>query len=101
MQTFEDLQWRPRPVDPKDYDNWVKFYPNWPDLGVYAQMQFGNGYGIQVARGSQTIGGPDLFEIRVLDSAGNYCDSTPVANGAVGNLDESGVSGYMSQVQSL
>jgi hypothetical protein len=101
MFTFEDLQWRGRPVPPEEYHIWIKQYPKVPDLGVYALMQFSNGYGVQVARGPQTIGGPELFEVRVLDSEGKYCDTTSVANGAVGNLNKAGVTSYMSQIQSL
>jgi hypothetical protein len=101
MFTFEDLQWRARPVPPEEYHIWIKQYPKVPDFGVYALMQFSNGYGVQVARGSQTIGGPELFEVRVLDSEGKYCDTTSVANGAVGNLNIAAVTNYMSQIQSL
>lgn len=90
-----------RPVAPEEYDAWVKAYPAVPDLGIYARMQFSNGYGIQVARGPQTIGGSLFFEVRVLDSEGNYCDTTTVANGPVGYLDEAGVDGYLAQVQAL
>ena len=102
MQTFEDLDWKARPVAPEDYDAWVKMYPAVPDLGMYARTQFANGWGIQVARGPQTIGGASgLYEIRVLDSQGQYCDTTIVANGPVGNLTRPQVTDYMSQIQSL
>lgn len=102
MQTFEDLDWRGRPVPPEEYMDWVKAYPKVPDLGMYARSMYGNGWGIEVSRGPQTLGGSqDLFEIRVLDSNGNYCDTTTVANGPVGFLTEVQVTGYMSQVQSL
>jgi hypothetical protein len=77
-------------------------YPAVPDLGMYARIQFSNGYGIQVARGPQTIGGPSgLFEIRVLDSDGKYCDTSIVASGPVGSLNTIGVTDYMTQIQSL
>jgi hypothetical protein len=102
MYTFEDLEWKARPVAPEDYDEWVKMYPAVPDLGMYARIQFVNGFGVQVARGTQTIGGSSgLFEIRVLDSEGNYCDTTIVASGTIGSLSTSQVTDYMSQIQSL
>lgn len=102
MQTFENLFWQGRPVDPSNYDAWVKSYPNVPDLGMYARTTFDNGWGIEVSRGPQTIGGAQgLFEMRVLDTDGNYCDTSIVASGPVGNLTTEQVTDYMSQIQSL
>lgn len=102
MQTFENLDWKARPVAPENYDAWVKMYPAVPDLGMFARASFANGWGIEVARGPQTIGGPSgLFEIRVLDSNGDYCYTSIVASGPVGNLTTSQVTDYMAQVQSL
>lgn len=102
MFTFENLEWRARPVDPKDYDAWVKAYPKVPDLGMYARHQFENGWGVQVARGPQTIGGDaGLFELRVLDSNGEYCDTSIVASGPVGHLTPEQVTDYLSQILSL
>lgn len=102
MKNFSDLEWKARPVAPEDYDTWVKMYPAVPDLGMYARLQFENGFGIQVARGPQTIGGTlGLFEVTVLDADGNYCDSTIVASGPIGNLNTTQVTEYMLQIQSL
>lgn len=102
MQTFENLEWKGRPVPPEQYMDWLKSYPNVPDLGMYARSIFGNGWGIEVSRSPHTLGGSDgLFELRVLDSTGNYCDTTVVADGPVGFLTEAQVTDYMSQIQSL
>lgn len=102
MLTFENLDWKGRPVDPSNYDAWVKAYPNVPDLGMYARAIFLNGWGIEVSRGSQTIGGlQGLFEIRVIGTDGQFCDTSIVAAGPVGNLTKEQVTDYMSQIQSL
>lgn len=102
MKTFNDLEWKARPVDPKDYDTWVKAYPAVPDYGMYARAFFDNGWGIEVARGPQTMGGDQgLFEANILDSNGDYCYTTIVANGPVGSLSESDVTDLMLKIELL
>ena len=82
--------------------NWIRNYPQTPDYGMFSRMMFENGWGIEVSRGPQTIGfDQGLFEIRVLDSNGDYCDTTNVASGPVGNLTTQQVTDYMAQITSL
>lgn len=103
MKTFNDLIFEIRPIDPKDYADFIKSYPNpWKtDYGIWSNIIFDNGYGACIAKGPQTIGGPNLYEISVLDSSGLVLATSSVMNGTIGNLDEDGISDYMQRIQSI
>lgn len=63
---------------------------------------FGNGYGASVVCGPMTYGGnKGLFEVAVLDLAGNIVYDTPVTSDVVGFLDFAGVADVLQQIQNL
>jgi hypothetical protein len=104
MKNFNDLTFEIRTIDKKLYMDYLKTYPQtWmTDYGIWSKMSFENGYGIQVSKGPQTIGGSmNLYEACVLDADGNVLESNPVMSGSVGNLDEATVTDYMLQIQNL
>lgn len=64
--------------------------------------KFGNGYGASVVCGPMTYGGNQgLFEVAVLDLAGNIVYDTPVTSDVVGFLDFAGVADVLQQIQNL
>jgi hypothetical protein len=103
MKTFSDLIFEIRPIDINDYANLIKSYPiPWKtDYGIWSNIMFDNGYGARVAKGPQTIGGSNLYEISVLDSSGLVLATSSVMTGTIGNLDEAGVTDYMQRIQSI
>jgi len=104
MKTFNDLIFVVRPIDPAVYMEALKQYPTpWEtDYGIWSNIIFDNGYGARVAKGPQTIGGPDgLYEVNVLDSSSKVLETSSVMTGSVGNLDEAGVTDYMQRIQSI
>jgi hypothetical protein len=104
MKTFNDLIFVNRPIDNANYMELIKQYPTpWEtDYGIWSNIIFDNGYGARVAKGPQTIGGPDgLYEISVLDSSGIVLETSSVMTGSIGSLDEAGVTDYMQRIQSI
>ncbi len=104
MKTFNDLEFKIRPIDPEIYMEALRQYPTpWEtDYGIWSNIMFDNGYGARIAKGPQTIGGPDgLYEVNVLDSNGFVLETSSVMTGSVGNLDELGVTDYMQRIQSI
>ena len=70
--------------------------------GKRARMLFPNGYGVSVISHNYSYGGKDgLYEIGVLDTAGDLCYDTPVTNDVIGWLSEDDVSRVMREVQEL
>lgn len=64
--------------------------------------KFGNGYGASVVCSSMSYGGEKgLFEVAVLDLAGNIVYDTPVTDDVVGFLDFAGVADVLQQIQNL
>lgn len=64
--------------------------------------RFGNGYGASVVSNSMTYGGNQgLFEVAVLDLAGEIVYDTPVTSDVVGFLDFDGVADVLRQIQNL
>ncbi len=63
---------------------------------------FPNGYGASVIQGPYTYGGSQgLFEIAVLDRAGELDYSTPVTSDVVGFLDVPGVDKVLAEIAGL
>ena len=72
-----------------------KIWHNFPQFEAYRsdlnarfseriEVRFGNGFGASVVRGRFTYGGPEgLFEMAVLDDAGELHYHNPVADGDV------------------
>ncbi len=64
--------------------------------------KFENGYGASVACSPMTYGGEQgLFEVAVLDAAGEIVYDTPVTSDVVGWLDFDGVAGVLKEIQNL
>lgn len=64
--------------------------------------KFGNGYGASVVCNTMSYGGNQgLFEVAVLDLAGDIVYDTPVTNDVVGFLDFAGVADVLQQIQNL
>lgn len=64
--------------------------------------KFGNGYGASVVCNSMSYGrDKGLFEVAVLDLAGDIVYDTPVTNDVVGFLDFAGVADILQQIQNL
>lgn len=86
MKTFEDLEFQSKPHD----------------LGIFAHIQFDNGYGASVVKGPYTYGGnDDLYEMAVLDSEGHITYDTPITDDVIGYLSIPEVNEYMIKIQEL
>lgn len=64
-------------------------------------VQFENGYGASVVRGMYTYGGPDLYELAVLDHNKDLCYTTPITNDIVGYLTPDEVTSYLDRIAQL
>ena len=86
MKTFEDIEFKPL-----------------EDLnGVVSRTHFPNGYGVSVVRTDHSYGGTDgLYELAVLNSAGELTYDTSVTSDVLGHLTPEEVTQYMIEVQSL
>lgn len=88
MKTFNDLK----------FDHEVN------PLGCFmdrASLQFPNGYGISVIRGTYSYGGDEgLYECAVLKDDKLYYDS-PITDDVIGYCDEDEVTKIMKQIQEL
>lgn len=70
--------------------------------GFQKIYKFGNGYGASVVCSAMSYGGSQgLFEVAVLDLAGDIVYDTPVTNDVVGYLDFAGVADVLQQIQNL
>jgi len=86
MKTFEDLIFEDKPYD----------------MGVFARIQFENGYGASVVKGPYTYGGNNgLYELAVLDSEGHVTYDTPITNDVIGYLSVPEVNEYLIKIQEL
>ena len=64
--------------------------------------KFGNGYGASVVCSRMSYGGDQgLFEVAVLDAAGDIVYDTSVTNDVVGFLDFAGVADVLQKIQNL
>jgi len=71
-------------------------------IGERASIYFDNGYGVSVAKGPRTYGGPEnLYELAILTSNGELCYDTPIADDVVGYLQPEDVTKIMALVQEL
>lgn len=70
---------------------------------VYKKVyKFDNGYGASVISGEFSYGGDKgLFEVAVLDSAGNIDYHSPISNDVIGYLDFDGVAEVLKDIQNL
>lgn len=85
MKKFKDLEFKNHRVD-----------------GVYATIQFSNGFGASVIKTSFSYGGSSgLFELAVLDHNGNVTYDTPVTDNVLGHLDETMITKVLQKIQSL
>ena len=67
----------------------------------HAKMQFENGYGISVLKGTLFYSnGIDTYEVAVLDNNG-ICHNTSMTNDVIGYVDADEVSDIMKQIQEL
>lgn len=79
-----------------------EFHSDMYTYGKRARMFFPNGYGVSVISNNYSYGGREgLFEIGVLDTAGDLCYNTPVTDDVIGWLNEEDVSRVMKEVQEL
>lgn len=70
--------------------------------GYKKVYKFGNGYGASVVCSQFSYGGDKgLFEVAVLDMAGNIVYDTPVTGDVVGYLDFDGVAKTLQEIQNL
>lgn len=66
-----------------------------------ARLQFPNGYGISVVRGTYSYGGDEgLYECAVLKD-NKLCYDTPITNDVIGYCDENKVNEIIKQVEEL
>lgn len=86
----------------KDFDT-LRFGVH--DLGgEHALATYPNGYGVSVVRFYGSYGWPDLYEVAVIEVAGdrwNLTYETPITNDVIGHLTPAGVSDIMAQVAAL
>jgi hypothetical protein len=89
----------------------LKFLPHTRGEGLHAKLDFPNGYGISVARlllplvdgvnlGYSTHTKDNEWEACVMHKRA-CCYNTPITDGVIGHLDESGVSEIMKKIQKL
>lgn len=70
--------------------------------GVQYIYKFPNGYGASVIKGEHTYGGKQgLWEIAVLDQAGELCYTTSVTNDVIGHLNDPEVHRVLLQIKEL
>jgi hypothetical protein len=70
--------------------------------GYSKTYKFDNGYGASVVSNSFSYGGNrGLFEVAVLDSAGNITYNTPITNDVLGYMDFDGVAKTLKEIQNL
>lgn len=70
--------------------------------GYRKVYKFGNNYGASVVCNDFTYGGKNgLFEVAVLDLAGDIVYDTPVTDDVIGYLDFDGVAKVLQQIQCL
>lgn len=70
--------------------------------GYKKVYKFGNGYGASVVCSQFSYGGDKgLFEVAVLDMAGNIVYDTPVTGDVLGFLDFDGVAKTLQEIQYL
>lgn len=85
MKKFSDLQFKTK-----------------PNFGVYATINFENGYGASVIKNDFSYGGKmGLYELAVLDSDGEITYKTSVTSNVIGYLSESAVSEILIKIQQL
>lgn len=70
--------------------------------GVRATVKFSNGWGASVVRHDYTYGGDEgLFELAVLDSAGDISYSTSIASDVIGWLNPGDVEDLLVRIEAL
>jgi len=70
--------------------------------GYHKTYKFDNGYGASVISTEFSYGGNrGLFEVAVLDAAGNITYDTPITGDVLGYLDFDGVAKTLQEIQNL
>ncbi len=70
--------------------------------GYHKTYMFANGYGASVVSSDFSYGGKKgLFEVAVLDAAGNITYDTPITGDVLGYLDFDGVAKTLREIQNL
>ena len=70
--------------------------------GYHKVYKFDNGYGASVVSNAMSYGGSrGLFEVAVLDAAGNLNYDTPVTSDVEGYLDFAGVAEILEKIKNL
>ena len=70
--------------------------------GIQREYKFENGYGASVVMHNGSYGGTKgLWELAVLDSEGSLCYHTPVTQDVIGNLNDSEVQKYLTEIKEL
>jgi len=70
--------------------------------GIQRLYQFPNGYGASVIKHEGSYGfDKDLWELAVLDGAGDLDYSTPITNDVLGRLTWEGVYKTLTEIKSL
>lgn len=100
IKTFEDLVFNPHAISKE-----ARYLPS-PLCEEYTEakhavMQFDNGYGISVVKGTMFYSnGIDTYEVAVLKE-GAICYDTPITDDVIGRVDADEVSDIMKQIQEL
>jgi hypothetical protein len=70
--------------------------------GIQKVFKFPNGYGASVVRHKNSYGyKKGLWEIAVLDEAGNLCYDTPITGDVIGYLNDPEVDNLLGQISRL
>jgi hypothetical protein len=74
-----------------------------PDFsGIYCRIQFDNGFGASIVKHQYSYGGGDgLYEIAVLDSAGEITYTSPITDDVLGYLSEEDVERHVNEIKNL
>lgn len=87
MKTFKDLEFKPH-----------GFHSD----GVVSRIHFQNGYGVSVVRHEASYGNElGLYELAVLNNAGELVFDTPITNDVIGWLRPEDVTDVMERIQKL
>lgn len=69
--------------------------------GIQQVYEFKNGFGASVIRHEGSYGWPKLWELAVLDSAGDITYDTPITMDVIGHLTRTQVQSYLKEISKL
>ena len=85
MKEFKDLEFKPPPHH---------------NDGIVSRIHFSNGYGVSVVRHSGSYGSDlGLYELALIDTAGEIIYDTPIAKDVIGWLRPQDVTEVMEKIQ--